>query len=160
MSPTRAFVDRLHARTQAFWAVHPYASSRVYIGDVNVTAPRDEGIPNDDGIDPDSCGDVLVERAYVSVGDNSVAIKSGMNLAGRTFAHPSFNLVFRDSVRGVLCFASPPTNHIAIASTTSSSSQHSTLITPYAHSTWRNPLCCTHQRPTAGVCIGDVCSRV
>lgn len=33
----------------------------------------------------------------MSVGDNSVAIKSGMDLAGRAFAHPSFNLVFRDS---------------------------------------------------------------
>ena len=35
-------------------AVHPYGSDGVYISNVNITAPRDEGISNDDGIDPDS----------------------------------------------------------------------------------------------------------
>ena len=39
-------------------AVHPYACDDVYIGHVNVSAPRDEGIPNDDGIDPDSTSNV------------------------------------------------------------------------------------------------------
>eukprot|EP00037_Helgoeca_nana_P028499 m.335423 g.335423 ORF g.335423 m.335423 type:complete len:463 (-) comp27770_c0_seq4:1076-2464(-) len=95
--PTLGIASRARRWAGAAPALHPYASTRIYIGDVNVTAPRDEGIPNDDGIDPDSSSDVLVERCTVSVGDNSVAIKSGMDLAGRAFAHPSFNLVFRDS---------------------------------------------------------------
>jgi len=63
---------------------------------VKIIAPRDEGIPNDDGIDPDSCDRVLVERCWVSVGDDAVAIKSGLNFAGREFAKPSANQVFRD----------------------------------------------------------------
>jgi len=82
---------------QAFWAVHPYACQGVYIGGVNVSAPRDEGIPNDDGIDPDSSEEVLVERCDVDVGDNSVAIKSGMDRAGRAFGRAAANIVFRDS---------------------------------------------------------------
>jgi polygalacturonase len=78
------FSQRLQLReikviNQAFWAVHPYGSDDIFIGSVNVTAPRDEGINNDDGIDPDSCSNVLVDECWVSVGDNSVAIKSGMN---------------------------------------------------------------------------------
>lgn len=32
---------------------------------VNVSAPRDEGIANDDGIDPDSTSNVLVEDCWV-----------------------------------------------------------------------------------------------
>ena len=69
----------------------------VYIADVQIVAPRDEGIPNDDGIDPDSCSNVLVERCLADVGDNSVAIKSGKDLAGRKFNRPSANIVMRDS---------------------------------------------------------------
>jgi len=38
-----------------------------------------------------------VEGCYVSVGDNSVAIKSGIDYAGRTFGRPSYNIVMRDS---------------------------------------------------------------
>ena len=56
---------------QAFWAVHPYACDDVYIGNVNITAPRDEGIANDDGIDPDSTSNVLVENCWVSVGPST-----------------------------------------------------------------------------------------
>ena len=87
----------LQLRNQAFWAVHPYACEGVYVGNVTVTAPRDEGIPNDDGIDPDSCNNVLVEGCLVDVGDNSVAVKSGMDFAGREFGRPCSNLVFRNS---------------------------------------------------------------
>jgi polygalacturonase len=83
---------------QAFWAVHPYGCDDVYIGHVNVSAPRDEGIANDDGIDPDSTGNVLVEDCWVSVGDNSVAIKSGMDWYGRKLNMASYNQVYRNSV--------------------------------------------------------------
>eukprot|EP00039_Didymoeca_costata_P010092 m.134889 g.134889 ORF g.134889 m.134889 type:complete len:465 (+) comp14705_c0_seq2:71-1465(+) len=88
----------LTIQNQAFWCVHPYASSRILISSINISAPRDEGINNDDGIDPDSCFDVLVDNCIVSVGDNSVAIKSGMDASGRQFAHASYNQVFRNSV--------------------------------------------------------------
>ena len=41
-----------------------------------------------------SCDRVLVEGCWVSVGDNSVAIKSGINWFGRNFGKPSSNQVF------------------------------------------------------------------
>ena len=136
-------LSHVHITNQAFWAVHPCkvlmlsrfvavlvslklesiaisdGCDDVYIGHVNISAPRDEGIANDDGIDPDSTGNVLVEDCWVSVGDNSVAIKSGMVRAppipprlsasslthavlcqdffGRRFDRPSFNHVYRNS---------------------------------------------------------------
>eukprot|EP00658_Telonema_sp_P-2_P014094 TRINITY_DN15343_c0_g1_i1.p1 TRINITY_DN15343_c0_g1~~TRINITY_DN15343_c0_g1_i1.p1 ORF type:complete len:233 (-),score=26.70 TRINITY_DN15343_c0_g1_i1:248-946(-) len=98
MFSSRLGLYGVNVRNQAFWAVHPYASSSVYIANVNITAPRDEGISNDDGIDPDSVSELLVEDCMVSVGDNSVAIKSGMDRSGRSFGRPSFNHVFRNSV--------------------------------------------------------------
>ena len=49
------------------------------------------------GFDPDSCNRVLVEHCIADVGDNSVAVKSGMDKSGRAFARPAANTVFRDS---------------------------------------------------------------
>ena len=70
MFSRRVSLVNLTVINQAFWAVHPYACDDVYIGYLNVSAPRDEGIPNDDGIDPDSTSNLLVEHSWVSVGDN------------------------------------------------------------------------------------------
>ena len=97
MFSRRVSLVNVSITNQAFWAVHPYACDDVYIGHVNISAPRDEGIPNDDGIDPDSTGNLLVEDCWVSVGDNSVAIKSGMNWYGRQLGRASYNQVYRDS---------------------------------------------------------------
>ena len=52
MFSRRLSLVNVSVRNQAFWAVHPYGCDDVYIGSVNISAPRDEGIPNDDGIDP------------------------------------------------------------------------------------------------------------
>ena len=38
-----------------------------------------------DGLDPDSCEDVLIEHCDLGVGDDAIAIKSGMGAAGRAF---------------------------------------------------------------------------
>ena len=78
------------------WVVRSrYGCDDVLISGVNISTPR--SWHNPDGIDPDSTSNVLVEKVWVSVADNSVAIKSGMNWAGREFGHASFNQVFRDS---------------------------------------------------------------
>ena len=49
MFSTQQSLVNVSIRNQAFWAVHPYGCNDVYIANVNVTAPRDEGIANDDG---------------------------------------------------------------------------------------------------------------
>ena len=141
----------------------------VYIGHVNVSAPRDEGIANDDGIDPDSTGNVLVEDCWVSVGDNSVAIKSGMVRAppispqlaaslthailccrrqdffGRRFDRPSFNHVYRNSTFTCETFAI-------------GSVRRATQSLP-ALSLARNPVSSEHSRSTLSLNICRSCRR-
>jgi unsaturated rhamnogalacturonyl hydrolase len=51
--------------------------------------------PNNDGCDPESCRDVLIENCVFDTGDDCIAIKSGRNNDGRRVAAPSENLVIR-----------------------------------------------------------------
>ena len=51
---------------------------------------------NNDGCDPESCRDVLIEKCIFDTGDDCIAIKSGRNNDGRRVGVPSVNLVIRD----------------------------------------------------------------
>jgi polygalacturonase len=45
-----------------------------------------------DGVDPDSCSNVEISHSFFSAGDDGIAIKSGLNQAGRDFNMPSQNI--------------------------------------------------------------------
>lgn len=62
------------AQNSAFWTVHLQYSTRLELRNLTVLSPRSVG--NTDGIDPDSCQDVLIEDCYVDVGDDGISIKS------------------------------------------------------------------------------------
>jgi len=79
-----------------FWTLHPIYCMDVYIADVVILAPSDS--PNTDGIDVDSSEKVLIERVNISNGDDMIAIKSGMNMAGINFGIPTTDVMIRDSV--------------------------------------------------------------
>ena len=54
--------------------------------------------PNNDGFDPESCADILVEGCLFDVGDDCIAIKAGRNGDGRRVNVPSENIVIRKCV--------------------------------------------------------------
>ncbi|PKI34990.1 hypothetical protein CRG98_044621 [Punica granatum] len=54
--------------------------------------------PNTDGIDPDSCEDMVIEDCYISVGDDAIAIKSGWDQYGIAYGRPSKNILIRNLV--------------------------------------------------------------
>jgi len=87
-------VQHLTLQNAAFWTVHPYASSRILVQGLTILAPG--YAPNTDGVDPDSCKDVIIQDCYFSLGDDGVAIKSGYNEYGRDFATPSENIYIRN----------------------------------------------------------------
>ena len=64
---------------------------------INVSQP---GGGNRDGIDIDSCRDVLVEDSYLASGDDTVAIKSGLDFFGRRYNRPSRDILFRNITTG------------------------------------------------------------
>jgi unsaturated rhamnogalacturonyl hydrolase len=53
--------------------------------------------PNNDGFDPESCRDLLVEDTVFDTGDDCIAIKSGRNNDGRRVNVPTENFVVRRS---------------------------------------------------------------
>jgi polygalacturonase len=76
------------------WEIHPVLSTNVTIRDVSI---RSHG-PNNDGCDPESCRDVLIDRCTFDTGDDCIALKSGRNDDGRRVNVPVENVIVRDCV--------------------------------------------------------------
>lgn len=83
-------VRNLRIRDAAFWNVHFYASQDILVEWVNITSPIDA--PNTDGLDLDSVLNVTVRHCEIAVGDDAIAVKSGLNQAGVDFARPSAHI--------------------------------------------------------------------
>ena len=77
----------------AYWQIVPYYTDDVVIRDVTILAPQRS--PNTDAIDPFSSSNVLIEHVTSDVGDDNIAIKSGMINSPGPDA-PSKNIVIRD----------------------------------------------------------------
>jgi polygalacturonase len=74
------------------WEIHPCLCTNVTVRGVNV---RSHG-PNNDGCDPESCQDVLIEDCTFDTGDDCIAIKSGRNDDGRRLHTPVENVIVRN----------------------------------------------------------------
>jgi len=74
------------------WEIHPVLCSNVTVRGVKINTHG----PNNDGCDPESCRDVLVEHCTFDTGDDCIAIKSGRNADGRRINVPSENIIVRN----------------------------------------------------------------
>ncbi|CAA0827303.1 Pectin lyase-like superfamily protein [Striga hermonthica] len=90
-------ISHISFRDSPFWTLHPYDCQNVTIRNVTILAPL-SGAPNTDGIDPDSCENMLIEDCYISVGDDGIAIKSGWDQYGIAYARPSTNILIRNVI--------------------------------------------------------------
>lgn len=73
------------------WEITPCLCQNVIIRGVTIQC---HGY-NNDGCDPESCTDVLVEDCYFDTGDDCIAIKSGRNADGLRINIPTSNMVIR-----------------------------------------------------------------
>ena len=76
------------------WELHPVLSSNITVRGVKINSHG----PNNDGCDPESCTDVLIEDTVFDTGDDCIAIKAGRNGDGRRVNMPSENFIIRHCV--------------------------------------------------------------
>jgi len=77
-----------------FWLINPVLSNSVTVRGVTCHSFG----PNNDGCDPESCKDVLIENCTFDTGDDCIAIKSGRNADGRRVGVPSENIIVANCV--------------------------------------------------------------
>jgi polygalacturonase len=84
-------IQGVRIRRSPMWELHPLLCTNVIVRGVNI----DSHGPNNDGCDPESCRDVLIEDCVFDTGDDCIAIKSGRNNDGRRLSLPSENIIVR-----------------------------------------------------------------
>jgi unsaturated rhamnogalacturonyl hydrolase len=85
-------IEDVHIVNSPMWEINPVLCSNVTVRGVNISSHG----PNNDGCDPDSCRDVLIENCVFDTGDDCIAIKSGKDADGRRIGVPSENLIIRN----------------------------------------------------------------
>lgn len=73
------------------WTVHPLMCQNVIVSNVNIQNP--EWGQNTDGIDIESCKNIVLYKSTFSVGDDGICVKSGKNESGRKRGIPTENLI-------------------------------------------------------------------
>ena len=86
------FIDGITIRNSPMWEIHPVLSTNVIVRGVTIESHG----PNNDGCNPESCRDVLIERCSFDTGDDCIALKSGRNDDGRRVGVPVENVIVRD----------------------------------------------------------------
>ncbi len=76
------------------WCLHPLMSQNITIKGINVKNPW--YAQNGDGIDLESCSNVLIENSTLDVGDDALCMKSGRDEAGRKRGMPTQQVTIRN----------------------------------------------------------------
>jgi polygalacturonase len=88
---TNVLIEGVTITNAPMWLIHPVLSRNVIVRGVTVVSSG----PNNDGCDPESSTDVLIEDTLFDTGDDCIAIKSGRNADGRRLAAPAERIVVR-----------------------------------------------------------------
>jgi len=85
-------IEGVTIKNSPMWHIHPVLSTNVTVRNVRVIGHG----PNNDGCNPESSRNVLIEGCYFDTGDDCVAIKAGRNNDGRRVNVSSENIVIRN----------------------------------------------------------------
>jgi polygalacturonase len=91
---TNVLVDGVRIINSPMWEVHPVLCRNVTVRNVTIVTHG----PNNDGCNPESSSDVLIEGCTFDTGDDCIALKSGRNAEGRRIGVPVENVIIRDCV--------------------------------------------------------------
>jgi polygalacturonase len=89
---TNVQIEDLNIVNSPMYEMHPVLCKNVTVRNVSVSSHG----PNNDGCDPESSVDVLIDGCTFDTGDDCIAIKSGRNADGRRLHAPSENLIVQN----------------------------------------------------------------
>lgn len=92
MGCSRILVEGITIKNSPFWTIHPVYCDNVIVRSITI----DSHYPNNDGCDPESTSNVLIEECIFRTGDDAIAIKAGRDADGREIGRPSKNIVIRN----------------------------------------------------------------
>ena len=97
---SRVLVEGITLRNSPFWCIHPVYCDNVTVRGVTI----DSHSPNNDGCDPESSRNVLIENCLFRTGDDAVAIKGGKGTWADTDPDngPCFNILIQHCKYGVV----------------------------------------------------------
>ncbi len=78
------------------WCLHPLMCADLTLHGVHVRNPWNA--QNGDGVDVESCRNVLIEASTFDAGDDGICIKSGRDADGRRRGIPTENVIVRDDI--------------------------------------------------------------
>lgn len=89
---TNVVLEDFATQYQQLWSIHTLfcenlTASGLTIRSINV---------NGDGLDVDSCRDVVIEHCTIDTGDDAISLKSGRGLAAMKLNRPTENVTIRD----------------------------------------------------------------
>jgi polygalacturonase len=73
---THVVMENVTVQNSAFWQIVPYYSDDIVFRNMKILAP--EHSPNTDAIDPFASSHILIDHVFSSIGDDNIAIKSGV----------------------------------------------------------------------------------
>lgn len=85
-------IENISIANSPFWVIHPLLCTNVTVRNVKINSLG----PNNDGCDPESCKNVLIEECIFNTGDDCIALKSGRNEDGREAGIPIENVIIRN----------------------------------------------------------------
>ena len=90
----KILLDGVTFQNSPAWNLHPLMCTNLIVRNISVKNPW--YAQNGDGIDIESCKNVLVENSVFDVGDDGICIKSGRDEEGRKRNMPTENLIVRN----------------------------------------------------------------
>lgn len=91
---SRILLEGVTFQNSPAWCLHPLMSNHITVRNLQVKNPW--YAQNGDGIDLESCSNVLVENSTFDVGDDGICIKSGRDEEGRKRGMPTQDVIIRN----------------------------------------------------------------
>ena len=89
---TNVTLENFSTQYQQLWSIHPLLCRKFTARNLTIRSSGSNG----DGIDVDSCADVLIEHCDINSGDDAISLKSGRGAAAVALARPTQDVVIKD----------------------------------------------------------------